>query len=230
MNPVISIGSLKTSGSSSLALTLASVIAAVDAPVLLIDAARDADLVAWARLPGRPSRILVEPAQDESDLERLVRDGRRRGDVVIIDASDRPSMIRAGACQADRVLIPVRFSPFSAHAGVATDRLLRTDAEVNRRSRHWCFVASAVTTIPSRIARALEAIIGQSDTPRFPIGLTQRAAYEAPFLNGGTIYTLSDDTAPGLERARDEAWTFALDMGLVEEHSTARWTQDLQAA
>ena len=60
MMPVLSIGSLKTSGSTTLALTLAGVAAAADIPVVLIDGARDKDLVEWATRPGRrpalPSR------------------------------------------------------------------------------------------------------------------------------------------------------------------------------
>ena len=33
-------------------------------------------------------------------------------------------------------------------------------------------------------------------------GLVLRAAYEAPFLHGGTIFNLADEIAPGLDRAR----------------------------
>ncbi len=49
MTPVLSVGSLKTAGSSTLALTLAGVAAAAEIPVVLIDGARDKDLVDWAR-------------------------------------------------------------------------------------------------------------------------------------------------------------------------------------
>ena len=46
MIPVISVGSLKTSGTSTLAMTLAGVAAAAEIPVIVIDAARDGDLAA----------------------------------------------------------------------------------------------------------------------------------------------------------------------------------------
>ena len=215
MMPVLSIGSLKTSGSTTLALTLAGVAAAADIPVVLIDGARDKDLVDWAARPGRPAGIAVEIADDEMTLERLVRAARRRGELAVIDAGDHAELIRAGARLADRALIPVRFSPLSAYAALATDRLLRAEAGRGRRDRDWAFAASAVTTIPSRIARSIEGMIEQSPTPRLETGLVLRAAYEAPFLHGGTLFNLADDLVPGIDRARVEAATLAYEIGIL---------------
>ncbi|WP_294643880.1 chromosome partitioning protein ParA [uncultured Aureimonas sp.] len=215
MTPVLSIGSLKTSGSTTLALTLAGVAAAADIPVVLVDAGRDKDLVDWAARPGRPSLCTVEVADDEITLERIVRAARRRGDLALIDAGDNAEMIRAGARLSDRALIPVRFSPLSAYAALATDRLLATEADKGRRGRDWAFVASAVTTIPSRVARTIEGMIERSPTARLEVGLVQRAAYEAPFLHGGTLFTLGEDVAPGIERARAEAATIAYEIGIL---------------
>lgn len=215
MIPVISIGSLKTSGTTTLALTLAGVAAAADIPVFLIDASRDRDIMTWAAKGNCPSKITVEAAEDEIAIERLVRAARRRGDIAIIDAGDASDTIRAAARLSDRTLIPVRFSPLSAYAAVATDRMLATEANKGRRGRDWAFAASAVTAIPSRVARSIEAVIEQSATPRLEIGLVLRAAYEAPFLHGGTIFNLSDAIAPGLDRARAEAASLAFEIGIL---------------
>ena len=215
MISVVSVGSLKTAGSSTVALTLASVAAAADIPVVVIDAARDGDLAAWAKLAGLPTKITVERGRDEATIEKLVRAARKRGDLVVIDAGDEEATIRMAAKLADRAVIPVRFSPVSASYAVETDRLLGKDAGRGRRARDRCFVASAVATIPSRIARSVEAIIEASETARLPIGLVQRAAYEAPFLYGGTIFTLDEDQAPGLDRARAEAASLAYEIGIL---------------
>ena len=166
MIPVISIGSLKTSGTTTLAMTLASVAAAADIPVVLIDAARDKDLVAWAAKGGLPARITVEAADDEATMERLVRAARRRGDLAIIDAGDTAEAIRAAARLADRTLIPVRFSPLSAYAAIATERLLASEAGKGRRGRDWAFLASAVTATArtsSTWGAAAKGIIVSSD-------------------------------------------------------------------
>ena len=221
MTPVISIGSLKTSGTTTLAMTLAAVASAADIPVVLIDTARDKDLVAWARKPGRPAVCTVEEADDEATIERLVRAARRRGDLAIIDCGDRAEAICAGARLADRALIPVRFSPLSVCAAIVTDRMLANDAGKGRRGRDRAFVATAITTIPSRIARAIETMITESATRRLDIGLVQRAAYEAPFLHGGTIFNLSEELAPGLDRARAEAATLAYEVGLLGRTTAA---------
>jgi chromosome partitioning protein len=221
MTPVISIGSLKTAGTTTLALTLAAVASAADIPVVLIDASRDADLVSWGEKAGRPRHCVVETAEDEASLERLVRAARRRGDVAIIDCGDGADAIRAGARLADKALIPVRFSPLSVCAAVVTDRLLAADASKGRRGRERAFAATAVTAIPSRIARAIEATIEESETRRLAIGLVQRAAYEAPFLHGGTIFTLDERVAPGLDRARAEAAMLAYEVGLLGREAAA---------
>ncbi|MCE7030831.1 chromosome partitioning protein ParA [Jiella avicenniae] len=215
MISVVSVGSLKTAGSSTVVLALASVAAAADIPVLVIDAARDGDLAAWAEQAGRPAKITVERSRDEATIEKLVRAARKRGDLVVIDAGDEAATIRLGAKLSDRAVIPVRFSPVSASYAIETDRLLGKDAGRGRRSRDWCFVASAVATIPSRIARSVEAIIEASETARLPIGLVQRAAYEAPFLFGGTIFTLDEEQAPSLDRARAEAASLAYEIGIL---------------
>jgi len=222
MLSAISIGSLKTSGTSTLALTLASVAAAADIPVVLVDAARDGDLAAWAEREGVPAKVSVERVRDEMALEKLVRAARRRGGLVVIDAGDEAEMIRSAARLCDRHIIPVRFSPLSASFAVETDEMLRQDAGRGRRGRDWCFVASAVATIPSRIARSVEAIVEASPTQRMPIGLVQRAAYEAPFLFGGTIFTLDEEAAPGLDRARAEAASLAYAIGILGKIETRK--------
>ncbi|MCW4114930.1 chromosome partitioning protein ParA [Aurantimonas sp. MSK8Z-1] len=215
MASVLAVGSLKTAGSTTLALTLASVAAAAEIPVILVDGARDADLLTWSALAGRPSLITVERVGDVGAMERLVRAGRRDGSLVILDCGDRADFIKAGARLSDRAIIPLRFSPLSAYAALATEMLLASDAKHGRRGRDWCLAASAVATIPSRVARAVEAIVSQSVASKISIGLTSRAAYEAPFIHGGTIFTLEDIKAPGLDRSRAEAACFAYEVGIL---------------
>ena len=190
--------------------------------MVLIDASRDKDIAAWGAKPGRPERCTVEIADDEMALERLVRAARRRGEVAIIDAGDNADLLRAGARLADKALIPVRFSPLSAYAALATDQLLRMEAGKGRRDRDWAFVASAVTTIPSRIARSIETMIERSPTPRLETGLVQRAAYEAPFMHGGTLFNLTEEHVSGLDRAQTEATMLAYEVGLLGGQIGAR--------
>lgn len=211
--PVISIGSVKSAGTSTLALTIASASASTRTPVLLIDAGNTHDLSTWALKPGKPTQIELARCDKAAQLAGLVRQGTKRHSVVIIDASTRPDMLRAAARLAATVLIPLRFSPLSAFAAALTDQLLTKELEGITTRR--CFVATAITQIPSRIARAVEAEVELSKTERFPIGLAQRAAYEAPFMFGGTLFTLNEDIAPGLARAQEEARAVATGLGVL---------------
>jgi len=219
MAAVLSLGSLKSTGTSTLVLTLASVAAAAGASVTLVDAARDADLVRWAEMPGRPEGVAVARVEDAEGLEKKVRAARRRSDVVIIDAGTAPEMFRAGARAADRALIPLRLSPLSAYGAVLTDALLAADPEKGRKHRDRAFLATCLTLIPSRIARAVEHEVERCRTPRLAVGLVLRTAYEAPFQHGGTVFTLADAQTPGLERARIEAAALAKEAGVIADLS-----------
>ena len=211
---VISMGSVKSAGTTTLALTLASVAAAADIPVLLIDAARDWDLVTWGRKPGRPAGIEVVRCEGLAEMEPLVRAGTERHALVLIDAGTKPDVLRQAARLARTVMIPVRFSPLSSYAAAATDIFLSAEAK-QFPGRRQAFVATSIAQTPSRIARAVEDRLARRSTERLPTGLAQRAAFEAPFLCGGTIFTLTDAQAPGLARAQGDAAALAVELGIL---------------
>lgn len=228
---VISIGSVKSAGCSTLALTLASVAAAADMPVLLIDAAKDWDLVTWAKKAGRPGAIEVVRCEAVAQLEDMVRQGRDRHALVLIDAGSNPEMLRKGARLAETVLVPLRLSPLSSYAAAATDIFLAAQT-AKFPGKRQAFVATAVAQIPSRIARAVEEKLARRTTERLPTGLAQRAAFEAPFLYGGTIFTLNDAQAPGLARAQEDAAALAVELGILRYQTpefARNWTDELNA-
>ncbi|WP_224005080.1 chromosome partitioning protein ParA [Aureimonas sp. SA4125] len=228
---VISIGSVKSAGSSTLALTLASVAAAADMPVLLIDAAKDWDLVTWAKKAGRPSDIEVVRCENVADLEEMVQTGRDRHALVLIDAGTNPEMLRKGARLAETVLVPLKLSPLSSYAAAATDIFLAAQT-AKFPGKRQAFVATAVAQIPSRIARAVEEKLARRTTERLPTGLAQRAAFEAPFLFGGTIFTLTDAQTPGLARAQEDAAALAVELGILRYQTpefARTWTDELNA-
>ena len=209
---VIAIGSVRSGGTSTLALTLAGAIADAGGSVLLIDAARNPDLVRWSRRPGCPDLISVARPTNDEGLRELTHLGRREGRTVVIDAGFKRDRLRAAFEIARMSLIPVRFSPLSVAAAVETDRLI--DGINRRRSGGRALVATAITRISSRIARTVEKELCESRTVRLPAGLSLRAAFEAPFLLGGTVHSLSDGDEPGLDRARAEAESLLFELDL----------------
>lgn len=209
---VIAIGSLRSGGSSTLALTLAGALADAGCSVLVIDAARNPDLVRWSYRPGRPDLISVARCTDNDSLRELALQGRRQGRAVVVDAGFKRDRLRTAFELSNMALVPVRFSPLSVSAAIETDRLF--DQVERRRPRGRAFVATAVTQIPSRIARAVEQQLRERRTVRLPAGLSLRAAFEAPFLMGGTLHTLGDADAPGLDRARGEAENLLFELDL----------------
>ncbi len=209
---VIAIGSVRSGGSSTLALTLAGALADAGCSVLIIDAARNPDLLRWSHRPGRPDLISVARCADSETLRDLVHQGRRQGRTVVIDAGFKRDRLRTAFELSRMALVPVRFSPLSVAAAIETDQLI--DQTDRRRPGGRAFVATAVTQIPSRIARAVELQLRERRTVRLPAGLSLRAAFEAPFLIGGTVHTLGDDEAPGLDRARVEAENLLYELDL----------------
>ena len=217
---VIAIGSVRSGGSSTLALTLAGTLADAGCSVLLVDAARNPDLVRWSHRPGRPDLISVARCTDGDHLRELVHNARRHGRTVVIDAGFKRDRLRAAFEMSHMALVPVRFSPLSVSAAIETDRLI--DQIERRKPGGRAFVATAVTQIPSRIARAVEGQLRERRTVRLPAGLSLRAAFEAPFLVGGTVHTLGDDEAPGLARARVEAENLLFELDLYGLRRPAR--------
>lgn len=199
-----------------MALVLASAVAAAGRSVLLVDAALEPDLLTWSHKGYGTPYLRVRRAADEKQMGALAAEARRRGVCVIIDTGRQPGMIAAGALIADRLIIPVRLSPLPALAAISTDAML-TDAATDWTAPLRRFlVATAIVPIPSRVARAVEAIVASTATPRLPVGLGLRAAYEAPFLGGATLFDLVDEEAPGLFRARQEALSLAAAVGLLD--------------
>lgn len=220
---VIAVGSLRSGGSSTLALTLAGALADAGCSVMLVDAARTPDLVRWSHRPGCPDLITVARCADNDRLADLVQAARRQGRSVVIDAGFKRDRIRAAVELSRMALVPVRFSPLSVAAAIETDRLI--DQMERRKPGGRAFVASAVTPIPSRIARAVEGQLRERRTIRLPAGLSLRAAFEAPFLIGGTVHTLTEDQAPGLVKARAEAENLLFELDLFGLRRPPRMAQ-----
>lgn len=200
---VVTVGSLRSGGTTTLALTLATVVERLGTDVLLVDGARRPDLSLWAERPGCPKGIEVARITKPRQLDEVVHLGRRSRRFVVIDAGVCDTMLAEAASVSAMAIIPVRFSPLSASAAAETDAMLAARGE--RAPRRRALVATGITAIPSRIARRVERDLTACQGFRLPAGLGLRAAFEAPFLAGGTIYNLTDEDAPGLASARQDA-------------------------
>ena len=216
---VVSVGSAKSGGTSTLVLALASAAAASGVPVIVVDASKDMDLVNWSVKSGTTQSIQVLRCEGATAIDQAVSRGVSRGALVIIDAGTKPETLLHGARCADTVLIPVRFSPLSAYAAAATDIFLTAKLD-SAAKRRVAFVATCITQIPSRIARSVEDRLARSATRKLSCGLAQRAAFEAQFLYGGTLFSLTDAQAPGLLRARDDARSLAAELQLLPNRAT----------
>lgn len=201
---VVTVGSLRSGGTTTLALTLATAVERLGTEVLLIDAARRPDLAHWSERAGCHKGIGVARVTKPRQLEDVVHLGRRSRRLVVIDAGVCDGMLTEAASLSAMAIIPVRFSPLSASAAAETDALF-SDAPDGRAPRRRALVATGITSIPSRIARRVERDLVACRSFRLPAGLGLRAAFEAPFLAGGTIYNLTDEDAPGLTSARQDA-------------------------
>lgn len=233
---VVTVGSLRSGGTTTLALTLATVVERLGTDVLLVDAARRPDLSLWAQRPGCPKGIEVARVTKPRQLDEVVHIGRRSRRFVVIDAGVCDAMLAEAASVSAMAIIPVRFSPLSASAAAETDAML-----AERGPRRRALVATGITPIPSRIARRVERDLAACHSFRLPAGLGLRAAFEAPFLAGGTIHNLTDEDAPGLASARQDAaavWSELEMFGLrrPERRDDARkvalpkeWTRPQQA-
>ena len=210
--PIISFSTSKGgSGKTTLCIALAGVLADEGGRVAMIDTDPQQSLTEWAAKPGRPETIDVFSAQNESDLIDLIEACQKTHHVTIIDVQGRVSELGNTAMAWSKlVVVPVQPSAFDATGAANTIRALATVQRVRRTQIGYAIVMNRMSgAIRSRTAKAVASAFEEGHIPVMGHFL-DREAYRVMTASGGTVFTLTDAQAPGLEKARKESQLFAL--------------------
>jgi chromosome partitioning protein len=186
-------------GKTTIAVNVASVLAARGRRVLLVDADPQGSAMAWSSArdiePLFPVVGMAKPT-----LHRELPEIARGYDAVVVDGAPRVNELgRAALLACNTVLIPVQPSPYDVWATAQTVQLVR-EVQQFKPALTAAFVINR-KIINTAIGRDVEAALAQFDIPVLPTHLCQRVLYAESAGQGLSL----TEAAPQSEAAREFA-------------------------
>jgi len=178
-------------GKTTLALHIASELAAKGERVTLIDADPQGSALDWAQMRSRSEYLrrfsVIGLARETLHLE--VPDIARANDHVVIDGPPRvTALTRSAIVAADVVVIPVQPSPFDLWASHEIVALVK-EAQVFKPQLRVAFVANRII-VGTIIARALNAPLERSSIAKLKSEVSQRVVFAECSSSGRLAWEL----------------------------------------
>ncbi len=193
--PVIAISSPKGGVGKTTAVTIfATILAESGAPVIVIDADPNKNVLGWAQRPGVPPNLTVLAAEKEDTIVAQIDAAQEKASFVIIDLEGVASLMVSYAISlADFVVIPVQGSPLDAEQAARQVRLIRGQERIAGRAIPFAVLFTrANPAIQPRAQRFIEERFAEANVPMFAAKLYEREAFRYIFAYGGTIAGLKD--------------------------------------
>lgn len=212
-------------GKSTSALILATTLAARGESVTVIDADPNRPLAAWARLPGRPSNLIVLDDVTEDNVLDTIDQASQRAQHVIVDLEGTASvMVVYAVSRADLVIIPTQGSHLDGRQAARVTRVVtKQEAAFRRRIPYAVLLTRVSAAVESRDLRAIVADMEGQGVPLFRARLVERAAFRAPFRYGGTLSDQDPKQVSGLAAAIANAEAFTAEtLALADSGAAAR--------
>jgi chromosome partitioning protein len=186
-------------GKTTIAVNVATVLAARGRRVLLVDADPQGSAMAWSSArelePLFPVVGMAKPT-----LHRELPEIARGYDAVVVDGAPRVNELgRAALLACNTVMIPVQPSPYDVWATAQTVQLVR-EVQQFKPALTAAFVINR-KIINTAIGRDVEVALGQYEIPVLPTHLCQRVLYAESAGQGLSVA----EAAPQSEAARELA-------------------------
>lgn len=202
--PVIDFASSKGgAGKTTSALLVAVDLAQSGATVAYIDADKNQPVVAWAKKPGKPDKLIIISDVSEETIIDTIEAAAQDYDFVIVDHEGSASMMVAYAMsRADLVIVVTQGSPLDAREAVKTIRLLKGQEKAfNRAIPFAVLITRTSATIRPHTLRNIENQLKESGCNVFATQLIERDAFKAVFDFGGSLRDLTSKQARNPEAA-----------------------------
>lgn len=207
--PTIVIASPKGgAGKSTIAVVLATELAAAGAEVTLLDCDPNRSVTLWSERGPVPRRVTVLSGISEGEIVRAIKTRDRDGHIVIVDLEGVASrLVSRAISQADLVLTPMRATTLDATIGVRALALVAEEEEALSRRIPQAVVFTMTRAIRSNQHKAIEASLRTQGVDLIEPALMERAAFSALFEFGGDLRSIP---AQGrMEGALENAREFA---------------------
>lgn len=210
--PVVSFANPKGgAGKTTSALLLAGELAAKGAHVTVIDADPERWISQWGKMPGKPANIDIIADVTEDSIVDVIERAAARTQFVIVDLEGTASLMVANAIgMSDLVIIPAQGASMDAKGAAKTIRLIRNQERLSRRQiAHSILLTRTSAAVTSRALRNVREQLDRASIDVFSTSIVERAAFRDIFDFGGLLSDLRSDQVSNVERAIENARSFA---------------------
>lgn len=213
--PVITFANTKGgAGKTTAVLLLATELAQVGYRVTVLDADPQRWISRWHQLsPGLP-RLNVISYVTQASIERHITEHRYTTDYFIVDLPGAQSPLLAKAIGlSDHVLIPIQGCAMDAQGGANVLELLRfLDDKAGIKVPHSVVLTRVNSMVTTRALLAVKMLLQERGVSVLGTPIIERAAFRDIFDLGGTLHTMEEGRISNLDKARQNARNFALEM------------------
>ncbi len=213
--PVITFANTKGgAGKTTAVLLLATELAQLGYRVTVLDADPQRWISRWHQLSVALPRLNVISYVTQASIERHITEHRYTTDYFIVDLPGAQSPLLAKAIGlSDHVLIPIQGCAMDAQGGANVLELLRfLDDKAGIKVPHSVVLTRVNSMVTTRALLAVKMLLLERGVEVLGTPIIERAAFRDIFDLGGTLHTMEDGRISNLDKARQNARAFALEM------------------
>jgi chromosome partitioning protein len=213
--PVIAVSSPKGgAGKTTTVTVLATILAERGAPVTVIDADPNKNVVDWSKLPGKPPSLDVVGEVSEETIVDQIEAASGKSSFVIVDLEGTASlMVSYAISMSDFVVIPVQGSQLDAKQAARQMKLIKAQERIAGRVIPFAVLFTRTNpAIQPKTQRFIEERFAELAVPMFATKLYDREAFRAIFSYGGTVAGLKDKGVSNIQAALSNALEFTSEL------------------
>ncbi|MCO6185606.1 ParA family protein [Rhizobium sp. L1K21] len=201
-------------GKTTAALLLATEYARQGYRVAVLDADPQKWITAWSEASGGAANLEIISQVTATSLPSLIREMRNRIDFFIVDlAGARNALLGTALGISDHVLIPVQGCAMDARGAAQVLELLeQLKMQCGLDIAHSVVLTRVSSLVTTRALAAVKAMLNARGVNVLETPLNERSAYRDVFEYGATLYNADPIAISNLDKARDNARTFAAEV------------------
>jgi chromosome partitioning protein len=213
--PVITFANTKGgAGKTTAVLLLATELVEQGYRVTILDADPQCWITRWHTLSPANEKLNVISYVTSASIDRHIAENRNKTDYFVLDLPGAQSPMLAKAIGlSNHVLIPIQGCAMDAQGGANVLELLRyLEEKANLRVPHSVVLTRVNSMVTTRALLAVKMLLAARNVDVLNTPIIERAAFRDIFDLGGTLHTMDENRISNLDKARQNARHFALEM------------------
>lgn len=210
--PVISFANAKGgAGKTTAALLLATELAHQGFRITIIDADPQKWISQWYEISGPVPNLSVISEVTTASLLCHLREMASSTDYFIIDlAGARDALVTTAIGLSNHVIIPVQGSAMDAKgAAQILDLLAQMKDKAKLDIPHSVVLTRVTSMVTTRAMLAIKGLLAAKGVNVLETSIGERVAFKELFETGGTLHTLDATKVSNVDKAKDNARSFA---------------------